>query len=174
MEARQILAEGYIWRVEDGHTIHIWDDKWLLQPNHKKLITPIQACIPQQFVSDIIHQDRGGWNEHLIAQLFLPVDIPRIWSIPSSHQNIPDNLIWSFSKDCTYSVRSGYHWLRDRTDMDLATTSVGRMKWGKLWKTNIPPKFKIFWRLLHNALPYNQNLQKEALLCQEIVEDVEI
>lgn len=75
-------------------------------------------------------------------------------------------MIWPYSKNCLYSVRSGYHWLRQTTDAQTATTSATRVQWSRLWKLNIAPKVKIFfWRLLHNALPYNLNLQRRVVSC---------
>lgn len=92
---------------------------------------------------------------------FIPDDVPYITSIPVSNQSISDTLIWPYSKDGVYSVRSGYHWLRETTEWDIIVASVQRIKWTRIWKLNIPPKMSFFFRLLHNDVPCNVNLQKE-------------
>lgn len=101
-------------------------------------------------VSDIIDHQHQDWNRRLIKEMFLQVDIPCITSIPL----LSDSLIWPYSKESIYIVRSCYHWLMERQNMDSP-------KRQKLWKLTIPPKFKLFfWRLLHSAIPCNVNLQK--------------
>lgn len=68
-----------------------------------------------------------------------------------------------------YSVKSGYHWLQVREEVERASSSSSgiSIRWGKLWNLKIPPKMKIFfWRLLNNALPHNTNLQHRGIQIQ--------
>lgn len=63
-----------------------------------------------------------------------------------------------------YNVRSSYHWLREREEVGMTSTSAIRVNWSRLWKIKIPPKMKVFfWKLLHNALAYNLNLQRRGV-----------
>lgn len=84
---------------------------------------------PKTLVCGIIDQEHRNWNRGLITKLFLPVDIPCITSIPLPRQTLSDSLIWPYSKECLYIVRSGYHWLIERQNMTIATNY-----WRLLWK----------------------------------------
>lgn len=70
MGARHILTEGCFWRVEDGHSIHIWGDQWLLDAEHKKIVTPLPENQDVHFVCDLIHQDRKAWNRGMLNDFF--------------------------------------------------------------------------------------------------------
>lgn len=164
LEARTILTDGSIWRVGDGLSINIWTDKWLPDIDHNHVFTTSSENTTEQLVSTLIDQERRVWKSDLITKLFLPLDIPHILSIPLSRRHIHDTLIWPYTKDATYSVCSGYYWLRDQKDINQATSSTVSTQWKKLWKLVLPPKIKIFlWRLLHNALSYKLNLQRRGI-----------
>lgn len=164
IEAKHLLTEGCIWRVGDGQSIHIWQDNLLPHTEHKNIFTPPIENGTEQLVSTLIDQEWRIWKQDLIDEIFLPIDIPLITGIPLTRRHIPDALIWPHTKNGAYSVRSGYHWLRERQLIDKATPSTSSIKWHKLWKLCIPPKMKIFfWRLLHSALPYNMNLQRRGI-----------
>lgn len=163
MEARQVMLNECMesrWWSFCSHLGNIW----LSHSNHKVLFMPHLANRPKKFISDLIDQQRRIWNIQLIKEIFVPGDIPYITSIPLSHRSISDTLIWPYSKDGAYSVWSSHHWLRENNDRDITTTSVHRIKWTRIWKLNIPPKMKIFfWRLLHNVVTCNVNLQKKEI-----------
>ncbi|CAJ2675264.1 unnamed protein product [Trifolium pratense] len=41
--------------------------------------------------------------------------------------------------------------------------------WKTLWQQKIPPKYQhLIWRLLHNALPVTDNLQKKGIMCNPL------
>lgn len=96
-------------------------------------------------VSDLLMPNRRGLNAELIANTFLPIDVPYINSIPLSRRCMPDKPLWPHGKSCVYSVRSRYHWLRKRKDDQGGQTLGGRIKWSRLWKLNIPPKINMFF-----------------------------
>ncbi|KAL6998767.1 hypothetical protein U1Q18_043543, partial [Sarracenia purpurea var. burkii] len=53
-------------------------------------------------------KDEGRWNSQAIRSM-LPLDADLIEAIPLSVQNNEDVLVWHYSKDGRYSVRTGYY-----------------------------------------------------------------
>lgn len=122
LEARNILTDGCIWRVGNGQAIHIWQDNWIPHIEHKQPITAHTENRADHLVSTLIDQERRIWKQDLIAEIFLPSDIPFITNILLSRRSITDVLTWPYTKDFTYSVRSGYHWLREKQFLNKATS----------------------------------------------------
>lgn len=142
-------------------------DRWLSHSDHNAILMPQPIDGVEMFVSDLIDQGNRVRNTRLIKEIFLPMDILYITVIPLSRRPISDCLMWPYSKDCVYTIRSRYHWLREIQDAHKVTTSGDTIKWNRLWKLNIPPKIKIlFWRLLHNVLSCNVNLQTRCVQIQ--------
>nr|DAD19322.1 TPA_asm: hypothetical protein HUJ06_020785 [Nelumbo nucifera] len=78
------------------------------------------------------------WDVEMIHELFGPRDASAILNIPLSYASQKDRVIWYFSPNGVYSVKSGYRVARDlNTTNSQAVISCG---WDKLWKLPIPPK----------------------------------
>jgi hypothetical protein len=39
IKARDVIQKGAVWRVGDGRSIRIWNQRWLLDENHRKIIS---------------------------------------------------------------------------------------------------------------------------------------
>lgn len=69
----EVLLKGLIWRIGDGTSTHIWQDRWL--PDHfgGQPLTPGDG---QQvsMVSNLL-SDNGQWDEDLIKEIFFLVDV---------------------------------------------------------------------------------------------------
>ena len=39
IKAREVLLKGGVWRVGDGSKIKIWKNRWLLEDNHRSIVT---------------------------------------------------------------------------------------------------------------------------------------
>lgn len=46
LSARDIIKRGTVWRIGDGQSICIKEDKWLLDKVHRKVISPIPSIPP--------------------------------------------------------------------------------------------------------------------------------
>ena len=73
-----------------------------------------------------------------------------------------DILIWPYTADGDYSVRSTYRMLVDNENQSLpssfAPNGVGSM-WKKIWKVQVPHKIRHFlWCATKDSLPTKQNL----------------
>lgn len=46
LSARDIIKRGTVWRIGDGQSICIKEDKWPLDKVHRKVISPIPSIPP--------------------------------------------------------------------------------------------------------------------------------
>lgn len=80
--------------------------------------------------------------------------------IPIGNIEGDDKLIWHYSSNGEYNVKSGYFLTLGNGETNSQGVQCGFTKGlRKLWKLKIPNKIKIHvWRILFNALPCRQNL----------------
>ncbi|KAK6124264.1 hypothetical protein DH2020_042016 [Rehmannia glutinosa] len=176
---RDLLRDGIRWRVGNGRNINIVSDPWLPRPFSFKPVTP-SNLISAHHVADLISE--GQWNTQLVRQNFWPLDRDLILSIPLSHSNPPDKIIWHYEKSGNYSVRSGYKLaLQNQLSSGPSSSTVVSTWWRRLWKLRIPEKIKIFcWRAFHGILPCATQLIKRGISmsplcsrCHHCVETIE-
>lgn len=84
--------------------------------------------------------------------------VQQILAIPRRSCHDEDHLIWPWEKNDVYSVRSGYHWLRNREE-SVVSNYVGSSHlvdnriWSGIWSLKVVPKIKNFLRrAISNAL----------------------
>ena len=65
-ETRADLAH---WRWTN---VSIKEDKWLSNPYHRKVSSPLPSIAPEAKVSSLIDHNLGTWKKEDIKQLFLP------------------------------------------------------------------------------------------------------
>ena len=102
------LKRGYIWRVGTGENINIWHDPWIPTSPNRRIISNRGDAMYTK-VCELIDPLTGGWNEQLLRDTFLSVDVNRILSIPLNSQGFEDFIAWSGTKHGKYTVRSGYY-----------------------------------------------------------------
>lgn len=79
-----------------------------------------------------------------------------------------DNLRWSFTKDERVSVKSAYHYIRERNRTGDDNTPSGR-GWMIIWNTQVWPKVKLFmWKFAANAIPVRSNLQRRGFVVTSV------
>ena len=180
--AAHVIKKGMVWRIRDGNATCIWQDNWLPDQGHRKIISPCSSLPPDSKVSQSINSQNRTWNTPLLEQLFFPYDAEAIQSIPLSHNPGPDVIIWPHTRDGVYSVRSAYHLLQQEELSLRPSSSNGEAQkalWKKVWSLRLPPKVKSFlWRACSESLPTKLNLWKRKVLrsawcerCEEAVED---
>ncbi|KAK7268165.1 hypothetical protein RIF29_20852 [Crotalaria pallida] len=92
-----------------------------------------------------------------------------IRSIPLIRAVNEDSLIWHFTIDGVYSVRSGYRTVlqfeAETRDGGIGSSGGGNSAiWKTLWSLNLPEKLKIFWwRALENIIPSKDNLVRKKI-----------
>lgn len=123
---------------------------------------PFIACLENLTVAFFISQDTHEWNKHLIEKLLNAEDAQHILKIPLLHTSDDDNLVWSCSKDGSYTVKSAHHSImKDILETDhLKATG----NWLDIWKLQVLPKIKHFlWRVLRCCLPTRERLSQKGI-----------
>ena len=144
MAAQKLVKEGLRWRVGNGASIHVWEDRWLSVPSTYKVTSPRLFLQASTWVQELINEDNAEWKSSVIDALFLPHEADIIKSIPISSRLPPDKLIWTETRNGLFSVRSAYHLALTRlvpsnrgTSSDLS--SLKRF-WKKIWGIQVPHK----------------------------------
>ena len=160
----EVIRKGTRWRVGNGKTIHIWEDKWLPTPTTYKTINPPCCFNDFPIVSALIDQDTKRWKANLVKKSFLLFEADTILNIPLSYSLPNDNLIWLGNTKGVFTVRSAYY-----VALSLVETSNGGelsvgdsrpLLWKRVWHLNLPDKIRIFaWRACMNALSTMRNLK---------------
>ena len=101
--ARDTLHEGMIWKIGDGRTIKIWEDKWLQCILGRKPNGPIV-----KFVRKLIDEDRSWWNESIINEAFDAETARVIKQMMLGNLNSPNRVRWNETSTGEYSVSSAY------------------------------------------------------------------
>ncbi|KAL2937195.1 hypothetical protein RDABS01_020644, partial [Bienertia sinuspersici] len=109
-----------------------------------------------------LHDERSCWREDVLQEVFLPIDVERIRSIPISSRLPDDVLYWNVSKDGEFRVRDAYRMaiMEGRASSSNGVDPI----WNKIWKMKVLPKVRLFvWRACWDILPYNCNLAKRRV-----------
>jgi hypothetical protein len=177
-----VISRGVVWRVGNGESINIWDQHWLLEEKHKKIITPSPNILLHCTVNHLITKPQMEWDHSLIDRLFIPYDVEAIKHIPLSNQEHANKLTWPSNTNGEYLVRNGYRFLVDEEDKSLPGSSMPnplQNTWRSIWSLNIPKKCQMFaWKASCEALPTKLNLQERCIpvdpiceICGELDED---
>ncbi|KAM6553322.1 hypothetical protein CsatB_014084 [Cannabis sativa] len=100
-----------------------------------------------------------------ITKYFHKDDIPWIQGIPIDLY-MEDTLIWPFTPNGQYIVKSGY---RVGREMNLNPTRCSNLTavqswWKMIWSLHLPPRMKLFgWRMCHNWLHAKTNLKHRGM-----------
>ncbi|KAJ8434316.1 LOW QUALITY PROTEIN: hypothetical protein Cgig2_009941 [Carnegiea gigantea] len=79
-----------------------------------------------------------------------------------------DRLMWHYSHDGFFSVKTAYHFIQNQKSADLPTSSRDDQKafWADLWSLDILPKMKMFaWRAAVRALQTNPRYDIKCNIC---------
>ncbi|CAN6571798.1 unnamed protein product [Malus baccata var. baccata] len=177
-EARKVLAKGIRWRVGDGTCINIRKDPWFPKPSTFK--ARVNEGLQASMVSDLIDPENREWKTDIVKGGFLKEDVSSILSIPLSKHGMRDRLVWHYSKNGEYTVRTGYGvalGLMENGDlgkkgrgMPSSAPSLTHV-WNKIWKFEVPNKMKFFiWKCCNNALAVRRNLKRRSMKVDNICE----
>lgn len=85
--------------MNNGESISILRDAWLGGDGSGKIITPIRVLSSETTVDVLLDNNTHSWRKDLISEVFLPIDVDRIFKIPISTLECPDERVWGASKD---------------------------------------------------------------------------
>ena len=89
-----LIKEGLVWKVGNGQSIRIRDEKWLPIPIMYKVQSPLTTIHEGARVCELIDQDTHWWNVSLIKEVFNDEECKAIQTIPPSLTNWSDVQIW--------------------------------------------------------------------------------
>nr|KYP63926.1 Putative ribonuclease H protein At1g65750 family [Cajanus cajan] len=162
---QHLLKNGICWRLGNGNTIPVWGEPWIKYNDNYHCIHPHDPSNSQAFkVSDLMSNDKNGWNDVLINSLLDKDTSNRILNIPILNPHCEDKRIWKWNPSGSYTVRSAYKGYLQHC------LSMGNLNvpgpWKNIWNLRIPHKIKHFiWRLMRDILPTRPNLQKKGIRC---------
>ena len=167
-----MIREGMVWRIGNGHSVRIREDKWLPVKANRLVISPLPRVAPGAKVSSLIDSDLRGWNSPLVNQIFLPHEASVICDMPLSTRLPPNCIIWSLTPSGMFTTKSAYNVLVTRNATNHASTSSPerqRQFWRNLWQLRVPNKLKHFaWRACNKALPTLSNLVRRHIATNEV------
>ncbi|KAJ1420314.1 Ribonuclease H-like superfamily [Sesbania bispinosa] len=164
-----MIMDGLLWRVGDGRSINIWEDKWLPSSTDNRVNSqPLDNC-ELKFASDLMKVDRKAWNRELIFESFPPAVAKQILAIPLTQSSQQDILTWKWTLSKKYSVRSGYRLIMETQVASVGSSYSPPFPWSTLWSANCIPRCKdLAWRACHDILPVLTVLQKKKLQVDHI------
>jgi hypothetical protein len=115
------------------------------------------------------HQS-GIKDVDLIHELFYEHDIEAILKVEIPKKESEDRVAWHHEPNGIFSVKSAYRLAlslkhANRDDSSCSTQRDGDRKiWNCIWKSNVPPKVRIFgWRVATDTLPTKMNKSRRNL-----------
>lgn len=152
--------------IGDGTSTHVWSDSWINPELNLKPIGPVFQIDQDLMVSDLLTRETKEWNVARINSL-MPELTSHILTLKPSLLDSHDSFVWPLQKSGQYSVKSGYyaiHSSNSTTEVIIPTTE--QIDWKRMvWNPPLLPKLKFFlWKVLQNALPSGDNLQRRGML----------
>lgn len=107
LEGRKVILAGGCWRIGSGSRVIIDSDLWLPKSSPSKPHM-VPESLKGQKVQVLIDPISRIWREDAIREVFLEDDAQTILAIPLPRYEMNDKLIWHYTSDGNYSVKSGY------------------------------------------------------------------
>ena len=91
-------------------------------------------------VCDLFYPNSKLWDPELIQRTFHPWEAEKILKIHVSEVNSEDMLVWPFSPDGDYSVKTAYRLLATEVINGFPSLSGGAcsLLWKRIWKIHAP------------------------------------
>ena len=123
-------------------------------------------------VSELIDHDLRTWKAQLVQQCLTPLQALEVLSIPLSHADLEDKLIWGRTQSGEFTVRTATTVARELEDRQQHLNRAGCFgefdgRWTRLWSAEANPRAKnLCWRACHDAIPTCVNLFKWGVDCR--------
>jgi ribonuclease HI len=180
----ELLKEGIIKRIGDGRSTQFSRDNWLPRDSGLK-IAGLKKNSQLRWVNQLISPGSNSWNTSLLHELFFDFDVQTILKINLPVEKVDDYVAWHFKRNGIFTVKSAYRLALNLKQKQRGNESSSnhpsgeRGIWNAIWKSNVPPKVRIFgWRVAMDALPTKKNKWRRTLelnnvcsICGNGVED---
>ncbi|XP_017239669.1 uncharacterized protein LOC108212453 [Daucus carota subsp. sativus] len=152
--ARDLLSDGFIWKIKNGRTVRFWEDLWYgnkpFQKEFSRLFYLSNLKTASVRLIWEIWNAWGGlpviiWSRHLRAWEEEQVNILNQILACINFEDGPDVLFWKWSGRC-FSSKDLY--------MALTGGHMASPEYSSYWKLKVPPKVLFFLgKLVHHILP---------------------
>ncbi|XP_050141084.1 uncharacterized protein LOC126617057 [Malus sylvestris] len=129
----------------------------------------------------------GLWVKNMVERCFNEEEARIILSMSISKFGCPDQIMWHYTRNGMYSVKSGYKVAQDmNSNGELGRKGVGQSSgdhvkdliWGAIWQLKVPPKLSHFiGKGCKNILAVRSNLQRRGIqleiVCPHCGDDME-
>ena len=128
-KAKSFLREGLVWRVGNGHSIRIWEDRWLSHPLMYVPQAQAQGLDQGAMVSDLLDLDTNWWKMDVVQAVFPAAVVKEICGLAVCPRSRYDKLVWLGATNGIFTVRSAYHMTKEREIQNEGSSSnmQGRM-----------------------------------------------
>ena len=173
MAAKEIVEKGSRWCIGNGKSVEIWRDRWIPTPDNFQVVTPQGPNGELRKVAQLIDEDTGMWKVDQVRKFFFPHEANVILGMPLSSRMPEDSLIWAWSKNGDFTVRSTYKVAlkvlkATRLSKDDGECfDKGKMAglWKLVWQLKCPNIIKHFlWRACKNILSTNFSLASRKVV----------
>ena len=106
MVAKDIIVKNSTWTIGNGKRVHIWEDRWLPTSESFIVVSSRGSHTEVEMVPSLINMERRGWNVAIVKNIFLPDEVDVILGIPISSRLPDDSLIWAWTPNGKFNVRS--------------------------------------------------------------------
>lgn len=107
-----LLSKGLISRIGNGFNTNICQNAWIPDLPQHRIFSLSPHSNPLNTISNLIFDDTRTWNHNALNLLFFPTKIAAISKIPIALSTSIDKNIWLHANDRSYSISSGYHFLK--------------------------------------------------------------
>jgi ribonuclease HI len=162
-----VLKEGLVWRVGDGASIRIWEDRWIPTPGSHLVQSPVRALPSDAKVCALLDPDTNWWNTSMVQSIFNEEEAHVICGMAVCPRRRKDHLVWAGTKHGDYTVRSAYHMVQENGIRDSGSCSNAQdmaVLWKQIWKIQCARVVKTFlWQACTNILPTKELLFKRHI-----------
>lgn len=106
LEGRDLLLRHGLWQIGDGSDVRIFTDSWI----DKEHVLRNQPDLEMDAtVNTLINQNQRSWDVQKIPRYFPRNIAAKIIATPLLPEGEPNILIWPYTKNGQYEVKTGYH-----------------------------------------------------------------
>ncbi|CAL2275834.1 unnamed protein product [Prunus armeniaca] len=178
LEGRDALMGRARVQIMNGADTNIWGDNWIPDNGIITPITHVPSNAPQM---------NRTWSLDRVGSYLSWETQKQILAIPIGPSGQRDKLVWPWTSNGLYSVKSGYHCLQSAHRYLASGSShsshfISNRIWKAVWSVRTLPKIRMFlWRCMSNAIPTRVNLFRRKIiaspmcgLCDQYEESIEL
>ena len=171
MAAKDVVVSGSRWVVGNGEQTDIWKDRWLPTPNSFKVVS-LRFPLESSKLAWLLDKEKRSWDVNKVRSSFLPHEAEIILGISISPHLLNDSLIWAWTFNGRFSVKSKYKvgqkCLKESSHKvekgGASDKSRMRTLWNLIWKLKCPNKIKQFmWRSYRDILLTKHRLKARGI-----------